>query len=105
MATQGAIESRGTGEVAVSGPLEFATVTALLAPLETLLPEGGRLRVDLAAVTHADSAGLALLVHWQRLARRRGLELDFHNAPAQLMDMARLSRLDRILSLRAPPDA
>ena len=104
MAQASTIEARGAGEVAVSGLLEFATVTALLEPLEALLPEQGSLRVDLGGVTHADSAGLALLVHWLRLARRRGLDLEFHRAPGQLMDMARLSRLDRILPLQATPD-
>jgi phospholipid transport system transporter-binding protein len=105
MAQASAIESRGEGEVAVTGLLEFATVTALLEPLEALLPDSGGLRVDLGGVRHADSAGLALLVHWQRLARQRGLELDFRNAPVQLMDMARLSRLDSILPLRAATEA
>lgn len=100
-----AIQARGEGEVAVTGLLGFATVTALLEPLEALLPGQGSLRVDLGGVTHADSAGLALLVHWLRLARRRGLSLEFHQAPAQLMDMARLSRLDRILPLQAAADA
>lgn len=99
MAQASAIQARGAGEVAVSGALEFATVTALLAPLESLLPDSGVLRVDLAGVMHADSAGLALLVHWQRLARQRGLELEFLDVPAQLMDMACLSGLDTILPL------
>ena len=99
MAQATAIQALGAGEVAVHGDLEFATVTPLLAPLESLLPESGTLRVDLGGVGHADSAGLALLVHWQRLARQRGLALEFHHAPDQLMDMARLSRLDSILPL------
>jgi phospholipid transport system transporter-binding protein len=99
MAGDSAIQARGAGEIEVSGVLGFASVTALLPPLEALLPEGGALRVDLGGVRHADSAGLALLVHWQRLARRRGVTLEFHNAPDQLMDMARLSRLDSILPL------
>lgn len=105
MTGSSAIEDRGEGQLAVSGPLEFATVTALLEPLEALLPAAGRLRVDLGGVVHADSAGLALLVHWQRRAHRLGLELDFHNAPDQLMDMARLSRLDTILPLTAATGA
>jgi phospholipid transport system transporter-binding protein len=105
MAEASSIEARAAGEVAVSGLLEFATVTALLAPLEALLPETGSLRVDLGAVRHTDSAGLALLVHWQRLARQRGLDLEFHHAPDQLMDMARLSGLDGILPLRGTPAA
>jgi phospholipid transport system transporter-binding protein len=99
MAQGSRIEARGAGEVEVDGLLEFATVTALLPVLEALLPDSGSLRVDLGGVRHADSAGLALLVHWQRLARRRGVTLELGNAPGQLMDMARLSGLDSILPL------
>ncbi|MGI9311802.1 MAG: STAS domain-containing protein [bacterium] len=48
--------------------------------------------IDLAAVREADSAGLALLVHWSNLAQARG-GARFANAPAQLRRLAEITGL------------
>lgn len=56
--------------------------------------------VDLAAVGSADSAGLALLLEWEAHSRRQGRDIEFINAPASLMHLARLSEADDLLKLR-----
>jgi phospholipid transport system transporter-binding protein len=58
-----------------------------------------RLRVDLAGVTRADSAGLALLVEWLRESEIAGNSIEFVNVPAQLLSIARVCGLDDILAL------
>ncbi|MBK8161838.1 MAG: STAS domain-containing protein [Gammaproteobacteria bacterium] len=84
--------------LSVSGELSFATVPALLERGAALLAAGGgRIRLDLGGVTRADSAGLALLVEWLRLARSRRASLEIMNMPEQLRAIARVCGLDGIL--------
>lgn len=81
----------------LEGELSFATVPSLVDAGEV---RGGQpLELDLSGVNRADSAGLALLVHWQRQAKAAGGEIRFHNAPAQMLAMAKLSGVDELLSL------
>lgn len=84
----------------LSGDLSFETVPRLLESGRVLFEGGtGAIRVDLAAVTRSDSAGLALLVEWLRSARRSGREIAFLNIPAKMLATARVSGLDRVLPL------
>lgn len=84
----------------VEGDLTFATVTALLAASRPLFSAGsGALRVDLSGVGRADSAGLALLIEWLRLARGAGRELQFQAVPAQMQAIAAASGLTDLLPL------
>lgn len=101
MAETPRLEAASDGVLRVTGALEFETVTALAAGADALPWGAGRVVIDLGGVAGADSAGLALLVHWMRLARRRDQALEFRNVPSQLMDMARLSGLDGILPLQS----
>ena len=55
--------------------------------------------IELSAVEHIDSAGLALLLEWQSWAKHRQHALKLEHAPQQLLMLARLSELDRILNL------
>ncbi len=82
----------------MSGELTFTTVPELV---ESISMEPGaagkRLQIDLGGVSHADSAGLALLVCWLRRARRRGIRILFCGVPEQLLRIARVSGLDTVL--------
>ncbi len=55
--------------------------------------------IDLSEVQHIDSAGLALLLEWQSWANHAAQQLQLQHAPEQLLQLARLSELDRILNL------
>ncbi len=82
------------GEVLeLKGDLSFETVTAVLADTEQYaarddLPE--RLTLDFRGVTGVDSAAVALLLEWRRLAAARGKALEFANLPANLLALAEL---------------
>lgn len=84
----------------VEGELNFATAAELLQSMQSQLPStGSEVQIDLAGVTRADSAGLALLVEWLRLAQERGITLQYHNLPSQLREIARISDLLPLLPL------
>ena len=84
----------------VEGELNMVTVPALLQAMDSQFPAtGNEVHIDLAGVTRSDSAGLALLVEWLRLAKTRNTRLQFHNLPSQLRDIARVSDLLPLLPL------
>jgi phospholipid transport system transporter-binding protein len=82
----------------VNGELSFATVPRLLESGAALLA-GRRAPVllDLGGVTRADSAGLALLVEWLRVARGLRTDILYRNVPPQMLAIARVSGLDGVL--------
>ncbi len=53
------------------------------------------IRIDLAQVTHTDSAGLALLVDWMREASRRGARIELLHLPAQMLALADAANLEQ----------
>lgn len=82
----------------VSGELTFATVAAVLRDSDRLFGHDTTpLALDLSRVSRADSAGLALLIHWLREARRSGREIIFHHLPKQMLAIAQVSDLQDIL--------
>jgi phospholipid transport system transporter-binding protein len=84
----------------VEGELNMVTVPTLLQAMASQFPpSGSEAHIDLAGVTRSDSAGLALLVEWLRLAKTRNIRLQFHNLPPQLRDIARVSDLLTLLPL------
>lgn len=85
------------GRLLFSGVLSFATVPDAWKRAGALFTASPRVTVDLQGVTHADSAGLALLVECAREARRRRAEIAFVHAPDQLLAIARVNGLDRLL--------
>ena len=82
------------GEVlALKGELSFQTIPAVLVESaayasRTDLPE--RLTIDFSEITGVDSAAVALLLEWRRLAQQRGKTLSFSNLPANLLALAEL---------------
>ena len=91
------IESAGPERLKARGELDFETAAAALRAGLALLPRGGRCTIDLAGVTSADSAGLAVLVEWLAAAAERGGSLAFEAVPAQLRAIARISDLESLL--------
>lgn len=94
------INSAETGVLQVSGELTFSTVTQVLEQSRPLLAAiNGQAVMELADVERVDSAGLALMTQWVRMAREQGLEIRFRHVPAQLLAIAHASDLDNILPL------
>lgn len=90
-----ALAPQPDGGYLLSGPMTFDTVVQWLA--EGAKHLRGQVVFDLGAVSAADSAGLALLVEWLRLAGEGGAQLQYRNVPAQLLAIAQVSDLaDRL---------
>lgn len=96
------IDPQGDNRFLVRGELTYRTVGGLLNASAELMGGQGELILDLQGVERADSAGLALLLHWLREARGAGRDLRFLNLPEQLLAIARLSNLDHRLPQNRP---
>ena len=96
--TSDGFDIAGDGTVRISGPLTFDTVEEVRAAARARMgPERWReesLTFDLGGIEAADSAGLALLVAWQRTARREGGRIHFRGTPPGLRAVAVLSGVD-----------
>ena len=78
-----------------------ATVLADLA--RALSAEAGATAtVDASGLQRFDSAALAVLLAWRRLAPAAGKSFAVHSAPPKLAELARLYGLDALLTLTAP---
>lgn len=95
---------QGDGTLVVDGVLTFDTVPNVLQQSASWIQKpGGAITVDLHGVVRADSAGLALLVEWLRLARIKNRELKFTNVPEQVRSLIRVNGLDRALGFDNNP--
>ena len=98
------LESLGDGRFRVSGVLDAATAGDLLKQSKERFT-GGDLDIDLAGVSETDSAGLALLIEWMRLAKEAGRSIRFENVPGQISALARISEVEDLLfSSSATPE-
>lgn len=79
--------SRDADRVVVTGRITMAEAATLLEEGRGILASGPA-TFDLAGVTEADSAALAVLFGWLREARQRKQALSFSNTPANLLSLA-----------------
>jgi len=91
----------GENSLSLSGELSFKTVPALVASNKDFLKNGNSIDIDLAGVSRADSAGVALLIEWRRQAQKQNKSVCFINIPSQMLAIARLSGVDELLSLKS----
>ena len=89
----------GDGTLVVTGALNIATVTRIRqASLDYFHDAVSVPRaIELAGVTSADSAGLALLIEWLRLGKQQNCDIKFINLPVQMLPLARLFGVDHLL--------
>jgi ABC-type transporter Mla MlaB component len=59
--------------------------------------------VDLSEVPFMDSAGVAQLIEWKRLALKQGRSLEVRNLPDQARAIARLCQVEDFLLKDLPP--
>ena len=91
------IQRQDTRSYCVHGAMTFDSVTDLWRQSVDMFSGETVLQIDLAQVTHTDSAGLALLVEWMREASRRGTRIDFLNLPVQMLALADAANLEQAL--------
>ena len=91
------LESLGAGRFRVSGVLDASTAREMLEQSEARFEQFASLDIDLGGVGESDSAGLALLIEWLRLARQWKKEIHFANVPAQIEALARISEVEDLI--------
>lgn len=86
--TDGAIELQGT--------IDHGSILELIEPGEHCIKQASAdtISVDWGRVILANSAALALLLHWRRHAEAINKSLVNHNVPEFLISLARISQLD-----------
>ena len=92
------LESLGAGRFRVSGVLDASTARDVLEQSEARFEQFKDLDVDLGGVGESDSAGLALLIEWLRLARQSQKAIRFANVPAQIEALARISEVEDLIA-------
>ncbi len=95
------LADKGDGRCAIVGALTMETAPWLWQELQA----GGLLtaarEADLAGVTDADSAGLALLVAWRGSCAAAGGDLGYRGLPARIMALAQLTGAESALGADA----
>lgn len=81
------------GVLKIQGELSFETIPAVLAETAEFaarpdLPE--TICIDFSGITGVDSAAVALLLDWRRMAVQRKKTVTFSNLPANLLALAEL---------------
>ena len=92
------LESLGAGRFRVSGVLDASTARAMLEQSEARFEQFKDLDVDLGGVGESDSAGVALLIEWLRMARQSQKAIRFANVPAQIEALARISEVEDLIA-------
>ncbi|MBF0470232.1 MAG: STAS domain-containing protein [Gammaproteobacteria bacterium] len=92
------------GHFTIRGSLSFATVEKAHPHTLSLIAAAPlQISVDMAGVTQADSAGVALMIEWWRNQRLRHGVLEFINVPSQILAIADACGVNEVLPLQPLP--
>lgn len=84
----------------LSGRLDRLTAKELLQQGRRLIAKSGsQWQVDLAAVNHSSSVGIALLLDWQRYGLGKKVTIEFVNVPQKMRDVIEFSGLKEVFKL------
>lgn len=93
------LQRMGEGHYRLRGELDYESVPVVWrVGLETFAGDEA-VEIDLQRISRSNSAGLALLIEWQREVKKAGKTITYTNMPAQMLAIARASSLDQILPL------
>lgn len=85
------------GRFTLAGVFGFGTARRILEQSEPAFAACETVVVDLAGVTQADSAGLAVLLEWVTWAHHSGREIRFQAMPKSIRAIARISEVVGLL--------
>lgn len=90
----------GGGRIKIRGVINVDTVPGLLDAASGVFERpDAKVIVDFSDIEQTKSVGLALMIEWQRLARKAGKDIAFVNVPQQVIAMATASGLEKILKI------
>ncbi len=88
-----------TGKFRIKGVLNFDSVSTLNQHARELFRDFSEISIDLSSVSYVNSAALVLLLEWKRQALLEGKTLQLLNVPQKLQNIARISEIEKILSI------
>lgn len=99
------LRRRAPGRFEARGALTFASARqAWEEGLAALQADPAKtIEVECAGVTHADSAGLMVLLDWLAAAKRHGRSITYRYLPNSLRSLAAISDLEKVLTQGFPP--
>ncbi len=88
--------------ISLSGSLDFGTAKQALEAVNQQIAaapvgDSGARIIDLAGITHSNSAGLALLIEWLAEAQRTGRQISFANIPDSLHQISAVCQVDSLI--------
>ncbi len=91
-------------QVKLTGELNFDSVAELInqPQINFDAAENDQIEVDLSKISRFNSASLALLIEWMKIAEQKGLQIKYHSAPEQLMKISEAYGLREELPLYSP---
>lgn len=99
MADTGAeqLQVKSDNELLVTGDLDYQTVPAVWKASLEIFDRASEITIDLSDVRSSNSAGLALLIEWMRVAKSKDCSIRFLNIPDQMQQVAQLCGVDEKL--------
>jgi phospholipid transport system transporter-binding protein len=93
--TQMLTKTQTDGLLKLAGDLTFATINKKTVALcDFNAAPNDLIIIDFSQINNSDSAGLALIIEWLKLARVSNRPLKFRHLPAQLQTLAQLCGFD-----------
>lgn len=94
------LEKKSKNTYVLSGQLVFGTLPQLLGEYKICFDNDSsdkNINIDCSAVSHLDSAGIALLLDWKKNASSGGKKLIFNNLPKQAKAIIYAAHLSDLL--------
>ncbi len=81
----------------IEGELSFTTVPVAYEQTRHCFDRGQHIQVDLNDVERADSAAMALILEWHRLAKKQDVDITLFNVPLILKNIANVTGLNILM--------
>lgn len=91
------LKDLGDGRFELSGEMSFHTANEILKSSARAFQRYESLELDMSKVGKADSAGLALLIEWRALSRKRAAKIQYVGVPASLLAIATTCEVEDLI--------
>lgn len=93
------VDSSESGMVKIEGVIDLTTVKSLKKQTIGLFNGSSEIQFDLSAVSQSNSAALALLLEWLKLAKKHQVSLSFSNIPEHLRELSHVYGIEQDLKI------
>ena len=83
--------------ILIKGDLSFVSVPDIYNRTKNCFENAKHIQVDLHDVQRTDSAAMALILEWHRLAKENNSQITLNNIPAMLKRIASVSDLEEFI--------